>query len=57
MLTYRDLVFAETSSPVDDDSQYGYVPTLYVCIIFVSLFGISTCKHFPAITNPIHSAV
>jgi len=28
-----------------DDSLYGYIPTLYVCALFVALFGLSTLIH------------
>ena len=34
---------------VDDnvaDSPYNYIPTEWICILFVSLFGLSTCKAF-----------
>ena len=27
-----------------DDSQYGYVPTLWICALFVSLYGLSTSE-------------
>ena len=30
-----------------DLSPYHYVPTRYVTIIFVVLFGLSTCRHHP----------
>ncbi|KAF7370055.1 RTA1-like protein [Mycena sanguinolenta] len=33
------------ATPVDDDSQYGYIPHEYVAIIFLALFGLSTALH------------
>jgi len=32
-------------SDQNSDSLYGYVPTLYVCALFVALFGLSTLIH------------
>ncbi|KZP33547.1 RTA1-domain-containing protein [Athelia psychrophila] len=34
-----------TPQEVWDDSSYHYIPTKYVCIIFVTLFGISSLIH------------
>lgn len=45
------LFFSKDTAPVDDNSHYGYIPTLYVCIIFVTLFGISTGKYFLCSTS------
>ena len=48
-----NVLFIDLASPVlrrvdnnPNDSQYHYVPTEYVCAIFVALYGLSTCKRF-----------
>lgn len=28
----------------ETDSNYHYVPTGWVCLVFISLFGVSTCE-------------
>ena len=35
-----------------DLSPYHYIPTKYVTIIFVVLFGLSTCKYDPSLLSP-----
>lgn len=35
---------ARAEDPSRDDSPYGYTPTKAVCIIFIVLFAVSTCK-------------
>lgn len=49
VLTLRD-----SGSNVNADlSPYGYIPTLWICIMFVVLFGVSTRKFFYTVCNLI----
>ena len=46
-LTFPLAVAAALLRRVDDnvaDSLYNYIPTEWICIMFVALFGVSTCE-------------
>jgi len=46
-LTFPPAVAAALLRRVDDnvaDSPYNYIPTEWICIMFVALFGVSTCE-------------
>jgi hypothetical protein len=46
-LTLAPAVTAALLRRVDDniaDSPYNYIPTEWICIMFVALFGVSTCE-------------